>query len=98
MKVGAIVGESINFTRDLANEPGAYMTPTDMAERAREIANEFGLSIDVLDEARMEQEGMGSLLSVARGSDQPAKLIILKYTPTNLLATTKSCCRLSVKE
>jgi len=78
---GRIVGESINFTRDMANEPGAYMTPTDMAERAREIANEFGLSIDVLDEARMEQEGMGSLLSVSRGSDQPAKLIILKYTP-----------------
>src|ERR1041384_5864175 len=80
---GQIVGESINFTRDLANEPGAYMTPTDMAERARDIANEFGLSIDVLDEARMEQEGMGSLLSVARGSEQPAKLIILKYTPAN---------------
>jgi leucyl aminopeptidase len=82
VETGRIVGESVNFTRDLANEPGAYMTPTDMAERAREIANEFGLSIDVLDEARMEQEGMGSLLSVARGSDQPAKLIILKYTPT----------------
>ena len=78
---GVIVGESINFTRDLANEPGAYMTPTDMADRAREIANEFGLSIDVLDEDRMEQEGMGSLLSVTRGSEQPAKLIILKYTP-----------------
>jgi leucyl aminopeptidase len=83
VKAGTIVGESINFTRDLANEPGGYMTPTDMAERAREIANEFGLSIDVLDEARMEQEGMGSLLSVARGSEQPAKLIILKYTPPN---------------
>src|SRR5687767_1483428 len=81
VEIGRIIGEAINFTRDLANEPGAYMTPTDMAERAREIANEFGLSIDVLDEARMEQEGMGSLLSVARGSDQPAKLIILKYTP-----------------
>ncbi|HJU91956.1 MAG TPA: leucyl aminopeptidase [Pyrinomonadaceae bacterium] len=86
---GVIVGESINFTRDLANEPGAYMTPTDMAGRAREIANEFGLSIDVLDEDRMEQEGMGSLLSVARGSDQPAKLIILKYTPTNPPADEK---------
>jgi leucyl aminopeptidase len=83
VKAGAIVGEAINFTRDLANEPGAYMTPTDMAERAREIATEFGLSIDVLDEARMEQEGMGSLLSVARGSEEPAKLIILKYTPPN---------------
>jgi leucyl aminopeptidase len=79
---GEIVGESINFTRDLSNEPGAYMTPTDMAERAREIANEFGLSVDILDEARMEQEGMGSLLSVSRGSEEPAKLIILKYTPT----------------
>ncbi|HEY5445263.1 MAG TPA: M17 family peptidase N-terminal domain-containing protein, partial [Pyrinomonadaceae bacterium] len=80
---GRIIGESMNFTRDLANEPGAYMTPTDMAERAREVANEFGLSIDVLDEARMEQEGMGSLLSVSHGSDQPAKLIILKYVPAN---------------
>src|SRR5258708_39261896 len=59
------------------------MTPTIMADRAREIANEFGLSIDVLDEARMEQEGMGSLLSVARGSDEPGKLIVLKYTPPN---------------
>lgn len=84
VEAGRIVGESINFTRDLANEPGAYMTPTDMAERAREIANEFGLSLDVLDEARMEQEGMGSLLSVSRGSDQPAKLIILKYTPAKM--------------
>jgi leucyl aminopeptidase len=89
VNVGRIVGESVNFTRDMANEPGAYMTPTDMAERAREIANEFGLSVDVLDEARMEQEGMGSLLSVARGSDQPAKLIILKYTPATPPSDTK---------
>jgi leucyl aminopeptidase len=80
---GRIIGESVNFTRDLANEPGGYMTPTDMSERARDVATEFGLSVDVLDEARMEQEGMGSLLSVARGSDQPGKLIILKYTPAN---------------
>jgi leucyl aminopeptidase len=80
---GRIIGESVNFTRDLANEPGAYLTPTHMSERARDVANEFGLSIDVLDEARMEQEGMGSLLSVARGSDEPGKLIILKYTPAN---------------
>ncbi len=78
---GRIIGESVNFTRDLANEPGGYLTPTDMANRARDIAKEFGLEIDVLDQARMEQEGMGSLLSVARGSDEPPQLIILKYTP-----------------
>lgn len=78
---GRIIGESVNFTRDLANEPGASLTPTDMANRASEIAREFGLSIDVLDQARMEKEGMGSLLSVARGSDEPPQLIVLRYTP-----------------
>ena len=78
---GRIIGEAVNLARDMANEPGAYLTPTMMAERAREVANELNLSIDVLDEDRMQQEGMGSLLSVARGSDEPAKLIILKYTP-----------------
>ena len=81
---GEIIGEAVNFTRDMANEPGAYLTPTIMADRAREVANEFNLSIDVLDEERMQQEGMGSLLSVARGSDEPAKLIILKYTPVSV--------------
>jgi leucyl aminopeptidase len=83
VETGRIVGESVNFTRDMANEPGASMTPTDMAARASEVAEQFGLSLDVLDEARMEDEGMGSLLSVARGSDQPAKLIVLKYTPSD---------------
>jgi leucyl aminopeptidase len=78
---GRIVGESVNFTRDLANEPGAYMTPTIMAERAQEMANEFGLEIDVLDQARAEAEGMGAFLSVARGSDQPPKMMVLKYMP-----------------
>jgi leucyl aminopeptidase len=84
---GRIIGESVNFTRDLANEPGGYMTPTNMAERAEEIAKEFGLTIDVLDKDRMEQEGMGSLLCVARGSEEPPKLIVLKYTPAG---STKS--------
>ncbi|HYY43248.1 MAG TPA: leucyl aminopeptidase, partial [Pyrinomonadaceae bacterium] len=62
-------------------EPGAYMTPTIMAERAQEIAEQFGLECHILEREQMEQEGMGALLSVARGSDEPPKLIILKYTP-----------------
>lgn len=78
---GRIIGEAVNFTRDMANEPGGHLTPTDMADRAREIAEQFGMNIEVLDEARMEQEGMGALLSVSHGSDEPAKLIVLKYVP-----------------
>jgi len=78
---GRIVGESVNFARDLANEPGAWMTPTIMADRAKEIAKKFGLNVDVLDQKQMEKLGMGSLLGVARGSDEPPKLIVLKYEP-----------------
>src|SRR6266571_2259184 len=78
---GRIIGESINFTRDLANEPGAYMTPTIMADRAKRVAKEFGLSFDVLDQKQMEKLGMGSLLGVSRGSDEPPKLIVMKYKP-----------------
>jgi len=79
---GRIIGESTNFTRDLANEPGAWMTPTIMADRAKQVAKEFGLSIDVLDQRQMEKLGMGSLLGVSRGSDEPPKLIVLKYEPS----------------
>jgi leucyl aminopeptidase len=78
---GQIIGESMNFTRDLANEPPNILTPTEMANRASKMAKECGLKCEILDEARMKKLGMGSLLSVSRGSEQPAKLIVLKYTP-----------------
>lgn len=78
---GRIIGEGINFARDLANEPGAHMTPTILSERARELSEKFGLEIDVLDEDRMRELGMGALLCVGQGSEEPSKLIVLKYTP-----------------
>ena len=78
---GQIIGESINFTRDLANEPPNILTPTEMANRARQMAKETGLKCEILDEAKMEKLGMGSLLSVSFGSEQPAKLIVLRYEP-----------------
>ena len=79
---GQAIGESINFTRDLANEPPNILTPTEMANRTQKMAREVGLKCEILDEARMRKMGMGSLLSVSAGSEQPAKLIVLRYTPT----------------
>jgi len=78
---GEIIGDSVNFTRELANEPPNILHPTEMARRAQEMAKEAGLKFEVLDEAKMEKLGMGSLLSVSKGSEQPAKLIVLRYTP-----------------
>jgi leucyl aminopeptidase len=78
---GVVLAESQNFARDLANEPSNLMNPTELANRAREMANEVGLEIEVLDEDRMRQLGMGSLLGVAIGSSQPPALIIIRYRP-----------------
>ncbi len=76
---GAILAEATNLTRDLANEPANHLTPTDVATRAAAIASESGLELTVLERADMEAKGMGSLLSVAKGSAEPPKLIALGY-------------------
>lgn len=78
---GRVIGEAMNFARDLANEPPNILTPTEMANRAVKMAKEAGLKCEILDEAKMKRLGMGSLLSVSAGSEQPAKLIVLNYTP-----------------
>lgn len=78
---GQIIGDSMNFTRDLCNEPANILHPTEMAKRAEKMAKETGLTCEILDEAKMKKLGMGALLSVSVGSEQPPKMIILKYEP-----------------
>jgi leucyl aminopeptidase len=63
----------------MAVTPSNDMTPTRMAEEAAKVAESTGLEIDVLDEDRARREGMGSFLSVAQGSAQPPKFIVLRY-------------------
>ncbi|HWO93561.1 MAG TPA: leucyl aminopeptidase [Dehalococcoidia bacterium] len=76
---GRILAEATNFARDLANEPANHLTPSAMAERARSMAKEHGLDCRILERADMEKLGMGSALSVANGSVQPPKFIVLEY-------------------
>jgi leucyl aminopeptidase len=76
-----IAGETQNYVRDLVAEPANRMTPSLLAERAREMAAECGLECDVLDAGRMNQLGMGALLGVAQGSAEPPALIVLQYRP-----------------
>lgn len=78
---GEIIGDSMNFTRDMCNEPANILHPTEMANRAQKMAKETGLKCEILDEAKMKKLGMGSLLSVSIGSEQPPKMIVLKYEP-----------------
>lgn len=76
---GQIMAEAANFCRDMANEPANRMTPTDLAARAQQAADEVGLECQVLDVEEMVELGMGGLLGVAQGSAQPPKFIVLHY-------------------
>ncbi|MDY7547166.1 leucyl aminopeptidase [Glaciimonas sp. CA11.2] len=68
-----------DLTKDLGNLPGNFCTPTYLANTAKKLAKEFKLEVEVLDRKQLEALKMGSFLSVARGSDQPPKFIVLKH-------------------
>jgi leucyl aminopeptidase len=80
---GRIIGEAQNFTRDLVNEPSNRMTPTILAERAQSMAARFGLECEVLGPAEIQALKMGAFWSVAQGSEEPPKLMVIRYIPKN---------------
>jgi leucyl aminopeptidase len=76
---GTVLGEAVNFARRLAITPANDMTPTHLAREAVDAGTKAGLDVEVWDADRARAEGMGSFLSVAQGSDQPPKFIIMRY-------------------
>jgi leucyl aminopeptidase len=72
--------QGLKLTRDLANRPANICTPTYLAEQAKQLAKSHkSVKVTVHDEEDMEKLGMNTLLSVASGSAEPAKLIIIEY-------------------
>ena len=77
---GRAIAAGIALARDLGNLPGNVCTPGHLADRARALAARHSkVTFKALDEPRMKRLGMGSLLSVARGSREPPRLVILEY-------------------
>jgi len=77
---GRAIGVGSRLSKDLANLPGNICTPSYLAEQAQALGRgKRKLKVTVLSEQQMRKLGMGSLLSVSRGSRQPAKLIVLEY-------------------
>ncbi|GAH68802.1 unnamed protein product, partial [marine sediment metagenome] len=76
---GKVMAEATNLARDMVNEPANHMTPSQMAETARRLAETCGLELNVLEREQMQELGMGALLGVAQGSRQPPKFVVLHY-------------------
>ncbi len=75
---GRIIGEGANMARRLANRAANDVTPQVLADEARAIAEAHGLWIDVIDEKRAAELGMGMFLAVGQGSDNPPRMIVLR--------------------
>ena len=76
---GTAIGEATNAARRLANEPANRMTPTLVAAAAEDLAKDAGLRFEALDADRCRALGMGSYLSVAQGSHEPPRFIVLRH-------------------
>jgi leucyl aminopeptidase len=79
LKQGDAIGQGMDLTKTLGNLPGNICTPSYLADQARLLAKNHKLGVKVLEQKDMEKLGMGSLLSVSKGSRQPPKLIVLEY-------------------
>ena len=77
---GKVIAEGLKFTRDIANEPAAYATPSKLAELALSFD---GLDTKVFEKDDIEKMGMGAFLAVARGSAEAPKFIHMKYSANN---------------
>src|SRR5881392_3376131 len=78
-RLGDAIAAGHRLTRYLQMLPGNVCTPSYLAERAKQLAEQYGFTLTVLDRAKLQQEGMGALLAVAQGSDQEPRFIVLEH-------------------
>jgi len=78
-KMGIIIGESSNFARDLSNAPSNEMTPAVLAGEAMKISKKYGMKCTNFGLKQIKKMNMGAFYAVAKGSRNPAKLIVIKY-------------------
>lgn len=71
--------QGIEFARELANLPPNYATPTRLGEEAKQLAKAHGFGCEVMGPKEVAKIGMGSFMSVAKGSAEPLRFIVLRY-------------------
>lgn len=87
LKQAIAIQRGAYLARDLGNAPANVCTPTYLAQATQKVVEQYpSVQLTVLEESDMEALGMGSFMSVSKGSDQPGKMIVLQYygtTPTD---------------
>lgn len=79
IKLSKVLMEGVYFARDLANEPGNVLYPIELSRRIKKELQKENIKISIFDEKWLTSNGMGGILAVGKGSDNPPRLIVLKY-------------------
>ncbi len=87
LRTGRVISEAVCMARDLVNGPSNQITPTVLAEKARQIARDHEMEVQVLEVSQAEAMGMGAFVAVAKGSQEPGKFITLEYNKGKGLET-----------
>lgn len=79
LEVGNCIGSGVNRARHWIDSPPSVLTPTVLANHAKELAKEAGLKLQIFDEKQVIAMGMGGLHGVSRGSDEECRFVVLEY-------------------
>ncbi|MFD0671547.1 leucyl aminopeptidase [Cohnella sp. GCM10027633] len=79
LRQGYHAANAVCYARELTNVPGNRLTPELLAHEARELAERYGFGCTIYDEKEAAREGMGGLLAVGKGSENPPRMIVLRY-------------------
>jgi leucyl aminopeptidase len=78
-----IIVEAVNFARDIGNLPPNDCPPAHLASIAVSLAQDYGIKVRIMDRYELENMGMGGIVAVGKGSNNPPKLIVLEYNGAN---------------
>ncbi|EJL31968.1 leucyl aminopeptidase [Brevibacillus sp. BC25] len=76
---GSALVSGTNLARTLVNEPANYLTPRALKNAMVEVAERYGMTVEVMEKAKLEELGMGGVLSVAKGSELEPYVVVVKY-------------------
>ena len=85
---GVAVAEAVALARDLVNTPPGDLVPADLAKTAAAVAKRVGLTAEIIDEKEAKKLGLGGIVGVGQGSDNPPRLVKLTYEPAKAARTT----------
>ena len=77
------VGEAVALVKDLVNVPAEWQSPEQLAQSAADSVADLDVSVEILDEKALAEQGFGGILGVGQGSDRPPRLVRLDYSPAD---------------